>query len=242
MSTESQRKAWATALCKDGQMRAITIYGGLKLKVHTDTLEAFAALSAILAKHRYMADPKDPGGPGAYNCRNITGGSGPSLHSYGIAADINPRRNPYGRKLVTDMPLSMVEEIVALRTNNGKPVFRWGGDWDGDNQQDDRTYDAMHFEIVCIPADLKTGIDVDGIPGTSPQPVRVDVATSLPLLEIGAKGDAVKQLQGLVGAKADGGFGPATDTAVKAAQKQLGLTADGVVGSKTWAALLGRLT
>ena len=242
MSTESQRKAWATALCKDGQMRAITLYGGLKIQVHTDTLEAFAALSVVLAKHRYMADPKDPGGPGAYNCRNITGGSGPSLHSYGIAADINPSRNPYGRKLVTDMPLSMVEEIVALRTNNGKPVFRWGGDWDGDNQQDDRTYDAMHFEIVCIPADLKTGIDVDGIPGTSPQPVRVDVATSLPLLEIGAKGDAVKQLQGLVGAKADGGFGPATDTAVKAAQKQLGLTADGVVGSKTWAALLGRLT
>jgi peptidoglycan hydrolase-like protein with peptidoglycan-binding domain len=62
------------------------------------------------------------------------------------------------------------------------------------------------------------------------------------LLEIGAKGDAVKQLQGLVGAKVDGGFGPATDTAVKAAQKQLGLTADGVVGAKTWAALLGRLT
>ena len=62
MSTESQRKAWATALCKDGQMRAITLYGGLKIQVHTDTLEAFAALSAVLAKHGYRADPKDPGG------------------------------------------------------------------------------------------------------------------------------------------------------------------------------------
>ena len=242
MSTESQRKAWASALCKDGQMRAITIYGGLKLSVHVDTLEAFAALSAILAKHGYKADPKDPGGPGAYNCRRITGGTKPSLHSYGIAADINPSRNPYGRELVTDMPRAMVEEIEALRTNNGKPVFRWGGDWDGDGQQDDNPYDAMHFEIACTTADLKTGIDADGIPGTSPQPVRVDVKTSLPLLEIGAKGDAVKQLQGLVGAKVDGGFGPATDAAVKATQKALGLTADGVVGAKTWAALLGRLT
>jgi hypothetical protein len=53
MSTESQRKAWAAALCKDGQMRAITLYGGLKIQVHTDTLEAFAALSAVLAKHGY---------------------------------------------------------------------------------------------------------------------------------------------------------------------------------------------
>jgi peptidoglycan hydrolase-like protein with peptidoglycan-binding domain len=136
----------------------------------------------------------------------------------------------------------MVEEIEALRTNNGKQVFRWGGDWDGDGLEDDTTYDAMHFEIACTPADLKTGIDADGIPGSAPQPVRVDVVTTLPRLEIGAKGDAVKQLQGLVGSKVDGGFGPATDTAVKAAQKQLGLKPDGVVGAKTWAALLGRLT
>ena len=242
MSTESQRKAWAAALCKDGQMRAITLYGGLKIQVHTDTLEAFAALSAVLAKHGYRADPKDPGGPGAYNCRRITGGSKPSLHSYGIAADINPSRNPYGRELITDMPLAMVEEIEALRTNNGKQVFRWGGDWDGDNTKDDRTYDAMHFEITCTPADLKTGIDADGMPGSAPQPVRVDVATTLPRLEIGAKGAAVKQLQGLVGARVDGGFGPATDTAVKSAQKELGLKPDGIVGAKTWAALLGRLT
>lgn len=107
-------------------------------------------------------------------------------------------------------------------------MFRWGGDWDGDGLEDDNTYDAMHFEIACTPTDLKTGIDADGIPGSAPQPVRVDVVTTLPRLEIGAKGDAVKQLQGLVGSKVDLGFGPATDTAVKAAQKQLGLNLTGL--------------
>ena len=242
MSTETMRKAWANARCKPDQMVPVRLYGGLTIRVQRVTVEAWNALSAILAKHGYKADPHDPGGPGAYNCRRITGGSKPSLHSYGIAADINPSRNPYGKKLVTDMPRAMVEEIEALRTNNGKPVFRWGGDWDDDGLQDDNPYDAMHFEIACTPADIKTGIDADGIPGTSPQPVRVDVKTSLPLLAVGAKGDAVKQLQGLVGAKADGGFGPATDLAVKSAQKELGLKPDGVVGAKTWAALLGRLT
>jgi hypothetical protein len=46
--------------------------------------------------------------------------------------------------------------------------------------QDDTTYDAMHFEIACTPADLKTGIDADGIPGSAPKPVRVDVRNAPP--------------------------------------------------------------
>lgn len=60
-----------------------------------------------------------------------------------------------------------------------------------------------------------------------------------PTIKQGSKGDAVKEWQGIIGAKADGNFGPGTHTATVAWQKGHGLTGDGVVGSKTWAAALG---
>lgn len=229
------RKAWANARCKPDQMVPVRLYGGLTIRVHRATVEAWNALSGILETHGYKADPNDPGGPGAYNCRPITGGKGYSLHAYGIAADINPAGNPYGRDLVTDMPRKMVDEIEALRTNSGKQVFRWGGDWDGDNIEDDRTFDAMHFEIAAAPADIATGIA-----GAAP-PVRVDVKASMRPLQLGSKGRDVRTVQDVVGAKVDGGFGPATEKAVKAFQKSHGLTSDGQIGPKTWAAVLGEL-
>lgn len=68
------------------------------------------------------------------------------------------------------------------------------------------------------------------------------------VLKKGAKGDDVKALQHLligngisVGASgADGSFGAATDTAVRAYQKAKGLTVDGSCGGKTWGSLLGQ--
>lgn len=53
----------------------------------------------------------------------------------------------------------------------------------------------------------------------------------------GSKGEEVKTLQKLLGLTADGIFGAKTEAAVKEYQKKNGLTADGIVGAKTWAAL-----
>lgn len=57
------------------------------------------------------------------------------------------------------------------------------------------------------------------------------------ILKIGTKGEEVKRLQRLLRLTADGIFGPATEAAVKEYQKTHGLVADGVVGDKTWEAL-----
>jgi len=55
------------------------------------------------------------------------------------------------------------------------------------------------------------------------------------LLKNGSKGEEVKQLQTLLGATADGSFGPGTEAKVKSWQAANGLTADGIVGDGTWA-------
>lgn len=67
-----------------------------------------------------------------------------------------------------------------------------------------------------------------------------------PTIRKGSKGDAVKEMQQLLMDRgynlgkwgADGDFGSATEAAVKAFQKDNGLTADGICGPKTWAKLL----
>lgn len=50
-------------------------------------------------------------------------------------------------------------------------------------------------------------------------------------------GPSVVWLQQRLGVPADGTFGPQTDAAVRNFQAGRGLTADGIVGAKTWAAL-----
>ena len=64
----------------------------------------------------------------------------------------------------------------------------------------------------------------------------------MPQIQRGSKGKAVKILQIILGdLEVDGSFGPATQAATLAFQKKHGLTADGVVGPKTWRALLDTL-
>lgn len=58
------------------------------------------------------------------------------------------------------------------------------------------------------------------------------------VLRRGSRGDSVMFIQKRLGLKPDGVFGPATESEVKAFQKQKGLTVDGIVGTDTWKKLL----
>jgi len=147
LSTSQLRDAWAPP-CAASTFVTLDLYGEGRVTVDPRTRDAVAALDACLRDASYETRKNDTG---AYNCRQITGGSGYSLHAYGIALDINWQSNPYGPNLVTDMPKAMTDAITALRTNNGCRVWEWGGSWSGNK-------DAMHFEIDCRPADLATGI------------------------------------------------------------------------------------
>lgn len=59
----------------------------------------------------------------------------------------------------------------------------------------------------------------------------------MPVIRRGSRGEAVVLMQGILGLTADGIFGPATEAAVTAFQRKHELLPDGVVGKATWAAL-----
>lgn len=223
LTTTQLRAAWAPA-CRLQAPATITLHGGGRVHVDGRVVEAVRALDAILARHDYRTRRADTG---AYNCRRITGGTGYSLHAYGIAIDINWTSNPYGKRLITDMPREMVAAIKALRTGNGRQVWRWGGDYTTNK-------DAMHYEIVCTPADLATGIR-----GAEP------VGSGIPhdVLRRGDRGPKVTAVQWTLTflghpVTVDGEYGPRTTAAVGSFQRALNkmgatLTVDGVWGPQT---------
>jgi peptidoglycan hydrolase-like protein with peptidoglycan-binding domain len=73
---------------------------------------------------------------------------------------------------------------------------------------------------------------------------QVQSTNNFPVLRRRMRGPAVRDLQerlrakGFLRVSADGVFGPETQAAVKAAQRQYQLPADGIVGRATWEALL----
>lgn len=102
----------------------------------------------------------------SFSCREITGGGLPSVHSYGLAIDINPIQNPYisipsdisQAGLVTVKPSEgssylnrtnirpgMSEVIIDLFAENGFSV--WGGKWN-------TPIDWQHFQTSRAMAQL----------------------------------------------------------------------------------------
>lgn len=73
---------------------------------------------------------------GSHAVRNIAGTNTPSLHSYGLAIDINPTQNPVTWNGIpkTNLP----KGVGRLAAKYG---LVWGGNWNGSKT------DAMHFSI-----------------------------------------------------------------------------------------------
>ena len=90
-NTTQLRRLWKDFECEEGAMVLIP-FGPDRIRVAPPTTQAFEALAAVLHHHGYKVRTQDTD---SYNCRTITGGTGKSLHSYGIALDVNWETNPY---------------------------------------------------------------------------------------------------------------------------------------------------
>lgn len=87
-------------------------------------------------------------------------------------------------------------------------------------------------------------VDWSQFPDPEPDPPKektymVEVRTLKYVKNNTMKGEDVKSVQAIVGAKQDGSFGPDTEKAVKSWQSAHGLTADGSWGPKSWDKAVG---
>jgi len=250
--TSALRQLWRPWEANSSRMVMIPMRG-FKFFVADAAKDAFEAAHVVAQTHGYDISAPDCG---SFAVRKITGGSGYSLHSYGIAEDWNWQTNPYrarstvaGGRTITDMPTGMVSDVKSIRAKRtGEAVFRWGGEYN-------TVMDSMHWEIVVSPDDLRDGVDwttVAGAEGRSPTPssdppsIITDARDNplcQPTLRRGSKGPTVRRLQQeLVDAgqqtSVDGIFGKDTERVVRAYQASRCLTVDGVVGRATWTLLL----
>ena len=149
----------------------------------------------------------------------------------GIEAVFDYYPKPHGRGWKCDRAAWQVYSKPAF---SGAP----GGDWVhveiSNEHADDPNY-INHWFLYLI-GDMPT----TAAPAPAPEatPMRAYPGTSL---RRGSKGDHVKMVQQVVGAYADGDFGPKTEQAVKAFQQahpECG-PVDGIVGKMTWTVLVG---
>lgn len=249
-STTTLRQLWARWMCREGggSFSDPAIFGKKIGGVPAPAVDAYHALEAALRSSGYA-----PRSVWAYNCRAIASSGKPSLHSAGIAVDIDPKENPFtpGDKYAGKIKESHVAAVLAVKNTRGTRVWAWGGNWSKP--------DRMHFQLDVGPAELD--IDWATVPGGRPSsagkagaaagPAASAVSTPTDeeeqVLTKGAGGEAVTHFQKLLLAwdpeslpkyGADGDYGNETIHAVKAFQTAMGLEPTGNIDGVT-AAVLG---
>ncbi len=221
--------------------------GGIQLNVHPEMETIFAELVRRLHDARTRARRPALMSSGGYVKRYISGTRTWSNHSWGLAADFNAGANPYSYVLRTDFP---VEETRRIARELG---FRWGHDYSGKKDPMHFEYAGSRDEAALLTRHLRGVAAPTPAPAPAPpQPAPVRPAPTPPedemryppTLKIGADGQAVRNLQGLLRAagrtiEIDGSFGPGTDRVLREWQRAAGGEPDGSAGPWTWRTLLG---
>lgn len=122
-------RGWGDHGLSSSQLTLVNI-PGIPLRVRTEAAPLFKELIRLLIAngHNHLTSS------GGYNNKLIPGSNVWSNHAWGLAVDLDAAHNPYGSRLITDMPKNVREIAHSLG-------MRWGGDYK-------RIKDAMHFEIM----------------------------------------------------------------------------------------------
>lgn len=172
-----------------------------------------------------------------------------SDHAKAKASDQYPWTREYGWKVVDHVDAMMdaapvVVSYEGIKTQAGVAYWVWDG-WirrAGESRRrlkptSNQHKDHGHFSVGLV--DRRNQTSSAPLPAPAP-PKNKDPRRTLRYRGRAwprQNGEDVRLVQGVVGAKQDGGFGPMTAYSVKQFQKKHGLVVDGVVGPQTWAAI-----
>lgn len=133
---------------------------GAVVEVHTrDLVAGDEVAGAVPGVDDMVVRAVEPAGVTDVYCPRVPETGAFVMSDWLLTGNSNPYRGD--NKLITDMEPGMILDILALRTFSGAQVWGWGGNY--------RTIkDPQHFEIVCTPADLASGIRASSAP-PSPQ-------------------------------------------------------------------------
>lgn len=251
-STTSLRQMWAEWECAKGTGKFVgsSLFGRNSGSIPVPAIDAYKAFAQALTSTGY-----EPKSAWSYVCRNISGSSKKSLHSYGVAIDIDPTLNPHapGDKYSGKLQANHVDAVKAIKNKKGQSIWAWGGDW--------RKPDRMHFQIDRDPSNIE--VDWSTVPGGGGvdlrepvQPIRKEKKEEAATIELiwpltkGAKGYEVQQIQkqllawdpnGLPEHGADGAYGDESIALMKKFQKAAGLEPTGDADELVAMLLGGRL-
>jgi peptidoglycan hydrolase-like protein with peptidoglycan-binding domain len=111
------------------------------------------------------------------------------------------------------------------------------------NNRASKEFEAWHWQY-CL-GDASPDGSVQAAPASAPAPAPASAGGGMKFdypgtpVKLGSKGTAASLVQAIIGAKADGDFGPKSVASLKAWQTANGLTADGSVGPVTWKKMFG---
>lgn len=203
------------------------------------------------------------GDPHAYNGDRGTGDDSYGLTQINMLGNLGPWiRDRFGltsNQQLWDPATNARVAFGLAYMVEGKPLFPWGP-YRGDSPTHNTDVGAARAAVEQAQAQGLLGRPFDGGTGAnapSDTPMDAPAATpsasagapsaqtaSMPTLRIGARGEAVADLQrrlqaaGFSPGPVDGWFGPQTQAAVRSFQSSRGITVDGWVGPQTWGQLL----
>lgn len=245
MNQNPDEYGWAGDCCRSDRLKSFVV-GGATFWVNA---RAYDSLKVFVTRFDAEVEPISlDGWDGGYACRDVRGRPGvKSIHSWGLAIDLNATRHPLGKRGT----FTKTQMVALRRLLKDFPEIAWGGDYKtrGDEQ---------HFQICKTPAECAAAAAARAKPKSAPAK-KAPAQPAKPALRpmpyplppghwfgpesrdarnhsgfVARDGNAIRRIRARLGAGTSGRYDAKLAAKVAVFQRAHRITDDGLVGPSTW--------